>query len=330
MLKRLFDVYSQGNRENKDESKILIISTILIVLLPTYPYHVSVYGQPVIHPTGMPCLFCFYTIEDKPIELGLTPYRTGTLTATLNFDFTQPLNGKLTPTAKGLLYTPNKHFQGNDTFIIQIQNKSTSSGYSTSQVKIVVAGSNNTDKASKPDMTSVIISSISAAIAGFGLVYTARSFRYTSRSFRYTADTFKNNEITKQIEMLSQIIVDVHSLTHELSNIAQEKDTLRIEAQNVGSDQKKRDKIQTQINSIELRQEICMNMIFDKLEWIAFLILKERIKDQDIKGYLIPFFIAECEDIFCGFASDEAKNVDTKYTNMKQLYRDLQHKKLCK
>lgn len=74
---------------------------------------------------------CFYTVEGKAIELGLTPRRAGTATEHLNFDFIQPVNGNLTQTAKGLLYTPNKNFEGNDTFIMQVQNKSSAGGYST-------------------------------------------------------------------------------------------------------------------------------------------------------------------------------------------------------
>ena len=84
------------------------------------------------------CLICFYTAENKPIELGLTPHRAGSPSDHLNFDFTQPLNGKLNQISDGMIYSPTQNFVGNDTFIIQIQNKSAPSGYSTLQVKMVV------------------------------------------------------------------------------------------------------------------------------------------------------------------------------------------------
>lgn len=88
---------------------LVIPIIILIILLSINSEQFYAYGQLAIQPTGYPCILCFYTVEGKAIELGLTPRRADTATEHLNFDFIQPVNGNLTQTAKGLLYTPNKN-----------------------------------------------------------------------------------------------------------------------------------------------------------------------------------------------------------------------------
>jgi hypothetical protein len=165
-------------------ANLLILAIILALLNNSDQF--DAYSQIPIHPTGSPCLLCFYTIEDKAIDLGITPRRAGTAAGHLNFDFTMPVNGNLTQTTKGLLYSPNKHFVGNDTFLVQIQNNSSVGGYSTTQVKIVVGSSGNSAKT--------------------------------------TAQTFESNEITRQIQTASQIIGDIHNLEQQLYSIVEERE----------------------------------------------------------------------------------------------------------
>jgi hypothetical protein len=175
---------------------VLIIVIILTHNLSDFSY---VYSKLPIKPLGWPCIICFYTIEDKTIELGLTPRRAGTPGGQLNFDFTQPLNGNLTETTAGLLYTPNKGFVGNDIFILQIKNESAPLGYSTIQVKMVVLRSEDVSSRSTAnntkDNTGSLITLASAVIAAGGLVYTARSFRHETNAKHVLALTSIDTEL---------------------------------------------------------------------------------------------------------------------------------------
>jgi hypothetical protein len=311
--------YSEIGNQN---SINLAILGIVLVLLSNNPYYFYAYGQLYVQPTGSPCLLCFYTVEDKAIELGLTTRRNGTLIGHLNFDYTQPVNGNLTQTPKGLLYNPDKNFSGNDTFIIQLQNKSEPGNYSTTQVKIVVADSDRIGKGISADMILPYIPSISASIAGFGLLY-------VYKSFGYTVNTFKRNDVTKQIETTSGIIADLYKLEQQLIDLAAEHKMLEVEANNVRT-RKELAIIDGKIELIEMKQESCINTFCNELEWIAFLILNNILKNNEVVTYLTPYFKDQSKNIFCNFASVEARTDKNRYTNMKQLYRNLESKELCK
>jgi hypothetical protein len=134
----------------------------------------------------------------------------------------------------------------------------------------VIADSKRVSGGISAEPVTPYISAISAAIAGFGLIFVARSFRYTSKSFDYTEATFKSNDLIRQIETASEIIADIHNLEKQLYDIVVEKKKLEVDIQYVEDNPKEETKIKAEIDLINLKQKVCMNTIFNKLEWIAF------------------------------------------------------------
>jgi predicted DNA-binding protein (MmcQ/YjbR family) len=278
-------------------------------------------------------------VQDKAIELALTPRRAGTPTGLLNFDFTQPINGNLTTTSRGILYTPDKDFVGNDTFIIQIKNKTTSLGYSQIPIKMIVVGPDRVDKATTPETTSTYTAIASAIIATGALIF--------------TATTFRRDDKTRQIQTAAEIMNDIQNLEKEGNELAQELDTAIIEYNQLLSEQQKTQTIEDQIQAIidgitkgkgmdvkekkqqliQLRKkrDIWINTFCDKLEWMAFLILNRRLKDEDIAKFFDTSFTKMCDNIICKSESikSKIKDVNSPYVNIKKLYRYINDREIC-
>jgi hypothetical protein len=76
-------------RMAKTQFIFIALALILIFILSDNNSFYLVYGQINLQAIQSPCLICFYTVEDKSLEIGLIPRRAGTPLGDLNVDFTQ-------------------------------------------------------------------------------------------------------------------------------------------------------------------------------------------------------------------------------------------------
>lgn len=123
-----------------------------------------------------------------------------------------------------------------------------------------------------------------------------------SSALIYTARTFRRVGKTQQIKMAESVYKHLKQLEKELSDFPYEVDhpTKTTEAKKHWD-----------------------SRLFNTLEWYAFLVNKNEIKDKSIIKYFKDTILDYYEDNFLADATAEQINDPEEYPEFKQLYQDL-------
>jgi hypothetical protein len=123
-----------------------------------------------------------------------------------------------------------------------------------------------------------------------------------SSALIYTARTFRRVGKTQQIKMAESVYKDLKQLEKELSDFPYEVDN------------------PTKTTEAKKHWD---SRLFNTLEWYAFLVNKNEIKDKSIIKYFKDTILDYYEDNFQADATAEQISDPEEYPEFKQLYQDL-------
>jgi len=128
-----------------------------------------------------------------------------------------------------------------------------------------------------------------------------------SVSAGYAATNVKAFKKSQQYNMVNTILADLNTLEAEIPKIYQ----LDIEKKNKG------------LTNIALDQLV--SRIFNKLDWLSFLINDKQVKDKSLKRYAIPLIKEYYETTFKNYATARMKE-PTQFKELKKLYEEVKDK----
>lgn len=116
----------------------------------------------------------------------------------------------------------------------------------------------------------------------------------------FTAFQLRANNNTRQLELLESIFHDIHSLEQQFYEKYEDSPD---------------------------KQDNWRTLFFQQLEWFAFLVNEEKIKDEKSIGFFKPGFIEWCEGLFAVYGDDNQINEPSSFSELKKLYKKFTGKK---
>lgn len=134
---------------------------------------------------------------------------------------------------------------------------------------------------------AVIVSGLAAAVA---LWYSSRTLREVKNS--------------QQFNIINSVLNDINQIDSEVPNLFQLH----------------KDKNDNELSEVAFTQ--LLTKLFNKLDWISFLINHDQIKNQDIQEYLKTMIKTHFEQTFEELATDNMKE-PSEFKELKKLYEKI-------
>lgn len=119
----------------------------------------------------------------------------------------------------------------------------------------------------------------------------------------YSARTLKEFKKSQQFNMVNTVLGDINKLEGEIPTIYQ----MQVEKEN------------NELTDVYLNQ--LLSRIFNKVDWLSYLVNSKQIRDKSLKGYIIPVI----RDVYDGTYTKYATNLfkkDSEFKEFKKLYQD--------